>query len=686
MSKRTSRARVSYVEVDSDVDIASSDDEAVQGRTGKPAQQMQRPSGDMEDSEEDETEEEEEWEDEEDHKFKVEDDESDSSSDEDDTPAFIKPEPSLSLERFLGLPAEMLLEIVSHLDTEDLMRLASTSRSLRKVLVSRSGRMFWTTVRKRDGYDLLDDLGEIDFALLLLGSNCQICGTSYAVFYSPVRIRTCDDCSKEHLNAYKLVKKEMPYLHCQAVDACCFSRRKISFLHKLENMLKPALPQTAWDHGTVEHAREDLYLRQDLVAVSEQLEELAELDEQAHEFNTCHRPLSTRSRRNSLQRQHLAEDQVQQFVEKSRSKREADSTYWNKAMAQKGELEVKRREEQRVQERNAQARIEADLEQHHGWTREQLRDTSYRCQGYLRYLKPAVTPSENPKAWRRYRKALQKTIDGRNAINAASAARERRKDFLKAKFSEYDEQDERFQGILPNFFEFSQLEPIHALWYPHESRLNDSIWHKKKRTVDNTLLDFAERTRVDLIRLITAARTGRTFGKLSTNPAKYPAREYGDAFFARPTALFACKSSWGAYELITLPERLEHVRAQECIVDSVRDDISRRQVLAIEEVIGAAGLDVDTVTLGGLDELSGTFYWSTGNSDFSSSSWTSTVQHLTNKAPLVRMRRDGESVDLVFEPDSSDDDDDCDDDREDEDETDLERSQSDDDSDDSETD
>lgn len=97
------------------------------------------------------------------------------------------------------------------------MRLASTSRSLRKVLVSRSGRIFWTTVRNRDGYDLLDDLGEIDFALLLFGSNCQvcllaslffaapidssrsnqICGTSYAVFYSPVRIRTCDDCSKE---------------------------------------------------------------------------------------------------------------------------------------------------------------------------------------------------------------------------------------------------------------------------------------------------------------------------------------------------------------------------------------------------------------------------------------------------------------------------------------------------------
>lgn len=34
MSKRTSRARVSYVEVDSDIDIASSDNEAVQGSSG----------------------------------------------------------------------------------------------------------------------------------------------------------------------------------------------------------------------------------------------------------------------------------------------------------------------------------------------------------------------------------------------------------------------------------------------------------------------------------------------------------------------------------------------------------------------------------------------------------------------------------------------------------------------------
>lgn len=80
-------------------------------RAGKPAQQLQRLSGDMEDSEEDETEEEEEREDEADRKVKVEDDESDSSSDEDDTPAFIKPEPSLSLDRFLGVPAEMLLKV-----------------------------------------------------------------------------------------------------------------------------------------------------------------------------------------------------------------------------------------------------------------------------------------------------------------------------------------------------------------------------------------------------------------------------------------------------------------------------------------------------------------------------------------------------------------------------------------------
>ncbi|GJN93670.1 hypothetical protein Rhopal_006727-T1 [Rhodotorula paludigena] len=681
MSRRTSRARVSYVEVDSDVDIASSDDEAVQGGTSaksskkargstrgvgdtygarKPAQQLQRPSGDMEDSEADETEEEEEREDDEDRKVKVEDDESDSSSDEDDTPAFIKPEPSLSLERFLGLPAEMLSEIVSHLDTEDLMRLASTSRPLRKLLVARSGRTFWTTVRKRDGYDLLDDLGEIDFALLLYGLNCQICGTWRGRFHNPVRIRACSECSKEHLIAYKLVKKEMPYLHCQAVDA-----------------------SSAYE--TAEHTREDLYLRQDLVAVSEQLEELAESDEQAREFNTCHRPLSTRSRRSSVEHQHLAEDQVQQFVERSRSKREADSTYWDEAMAQKGKLEAKRRQEQRDQERNAQARLEADLEQHHGWTREQLRDMSYRYHGKLVHLKPSVAPSENAKAWRRYRKALQKDIDRRNANDAADAARERREQFLKAKFSEYNEKDERFQGILPNFFEFSQLEPIKALWHPLESRLDDSTWRKTKRIVDKALIDFAENTRVDLIRLILAAQTGKTFGKLSTKPAKYPAREYGDAFFARPTASFGFRPLFRPYQLMTLPERLKHVDAYECIFDSVRDDISRRQVIAIEEVIDATGLDVDTVTLGDLDELSGTFYWSTGNSDFSSSSWTSTVQHLANKAPLIRMRRDGESVGLVFERDSSDNDGDCDDEEDDEDETDVERSQSEDDVDDGET-
>lgn len=62
----------------------------------------------------------------------------------------------------------------------DLIHLASTSRSLRQLFVSRSGGKFWAAIRKKDAYNLPGDMSEIEFGLFLAGTHCEV-GLSTAV-------------------------------------------------------------------------------------------------------------------------------------------------------------------------------------------------------------------------------------------------------------------------------------------------------------------------------------------------------------------------------------------------------------------------------------------------------------------------------------------------------------------------
>ncbi|GJN93669.1 hypothetical protein Rhopal_006726-T1 [Rhodotorula paludigena] len=334
MSKRTSRARVSYVEVDSDVDIASSDDEAVQGSSGAMSAAEARGSkkgkakgqGRMRGA------------------LKPSKKTRDRLIGSSETEEAGKDRPTIvwNVERLLNLPVELLLEIVSQLDMSDLIHLASTSRSLRQLFVSRSGGKFWAATRKKDAYNLPDDMSEIEFGLFLAGTHCEYCGATSATSHRHLRVRTCSECEKNYLIAYDEIRRTMPHLHRDTLQVC---RRKSS-------------------NNFARIVNGDIFVYDDLCSTSDLLEELEDQDDQARAANQSSRGRSTKSRRNKLSSgEQLQDDALSRYITS----------------------ELKQR------------RKERELLSAHNWTQEQL-DFWHEFESYpVRSLKPKVDdPSQDP--------------------------------------------------------------------------------------------------------------------------------------------------------------------------------------------------------------------------------------------------------------------------------------------------
>ncbi|BGP42709.1 hypothetical protein JCM10449v2_006721 [Rhodotorula kratochvilovae] len=189
MSKRTAKQRASYVEVDSDADLASSDNELMRSGDGDDVADTAREGvgsssrgkGDTYGA----------------HK-PVKKKARKSSTAKDKGKGQDRKKGSLDVKRFLDLPYDMLAEVCTHLGLADLVHLASTSRALRKLLLGKSGAQLWGLVRRENGYVLPDGMTEIEFALLLEGKRCQNCGTKTRVekLYR-LRVRLCSDCKKQ---------------------------------------------------------------------------------------------------------------------------------------------------------------------------------------------------------------------------------------------------------------------------------------------------------------------------------------------------------------------------------------------------------------------------------------------------------------------------------------------------------
>ncbi|BGP42739.1 hypothetical protein JCM10450v2_006849 [Rhodotorula kratochvilovae] len=233
MPKRQVKQRVSYVEVDSDTDLAASDDELMKsgngddaaGRAGEGVGSSGRGKGATYGA-----------------RKPVRKKARKSTTAKDKDKGKEREKGVLDVKLLLDLPFDMLAEVCTHLRLADLVHLASTSRALRELLLSKSCAQLWGLVRRENGYVLPDEMGGIEFGLLLEGKRCQRCGASaYIETLQHLRIRLCKKCTKQLVVKRREVANEMSHLHSYTLD--CLPCQRDSRREKGDRFLRSALDE-----------------------------------------------------------------------------------------------------------------------------------------------------------------------------------------------------------------------------------------------------------------------------------------------------------------------------------------------------------------------------------------------------------------------------------------------------------
>ncbi|KAF9071189.1 hypothetical protein BDP27DRAFT_1419228 [Rhodocollybia butyracea] len=106
------------------------------------------------------------------------------------------------LERLVhDVPLDVIFEIFYYLESEDILRLAQTSRDLRTILMSKTSEVIWRTARKNveDLPPRPHDLNEPQYAYLLYDPYCHLCERKKRCddVYWAFRIRCCKKCARK---------------------------------------------------------------------------------------------------------------------------------------------------------------------------------------------------------------------------------------------------------------------------------------------------------------------------------------------------------------------------------------------------------------------------------------------------------------------------------------------------------
>ncbi|BGP42475.1 hypothetical protein JCM10449v2_006480 [Rhodotorula kratochvilovae] len=101
------------------------------------------------------------------------------------------------LEVLKTLPVELLGEIFSHLDPNDLLALSMVNKQYRALLVAKSSARLWKDARERLEIPAVTsgDYQEWQYASLIFGTRCQLCGGGKGVHVQAgPRVRFCNSC------------------------------------------------------------------------------------------------------------------------------------------------------------------------------------------------------------------------------------------------------------------------------------------------------------------------------------------------------------------------------------------------------------------------------------------------------------------------------------------------------------
>ncbi|KAF9071193.1 hypothetical protein BDP27DRAFT_1262744 [Rhodocollybia butyracea] len=158
------------------------------------------------------------------------------------------------LERLVhDVPLDVIFEIFYYLDSEDVLRLARTSRDLRRILMSKTSEVIWRTARKNveDLPPRPHDLNEPQYAYLLYDPYCHLCERKKRCddVYWSFRIRCCKKCAlktfpkwSEFYDTQPVEYRDLGVLPTEGVagDGIDFEEEVVGN-HKIAEEFKPSL-------------------------------------------------------------------------------------------------------------------------------------------------------------------------------------------------------------------------------------------------------------------------------------------------------------------------------------------------------------------------------------------------------------------------------------------------------------
>ncbi|KAF5388905.1 hypothetical protein D9757_005072 [Collybiopsis confluens] len=112
------------------------------------------------------------------------------------------------------VPLDVMFEIFSYFDSNDLLNLSRTTRNLRSILLDRSSEFAWRRARNNWGNlpPIPEYLSEPGYADLLFGTHCHICGRKGGCeppFWS-FRLRCCRSCAIKTFPQFATLKRKQP--------------------------------------------------------------------------------------------------------------------------------------------------------------------------------------------------------------------------------------------------------------------------------------------------------------------------------------------------------------------------------------------------------------------------------------------------------------------------------------------
>ncbi|GAA5948956.1 hypothetical protein JCM3765_003966 [Sporobolomyces pararoseus] len=503
-----------------------------------------------------------------------------------------KPEPSEDPQG----SAKLLSEIIINLTGSDVIALAKVNRELHNLIVrSPMSHSIWSALRRKDGFELPEEMSEIAFAVLVYSEGCQ------AHHMQP--------------NSSRLEK-------ASSAGSLLWRRRFV--IKELEE---------------VHHILCDLEAEDEINSLETAL-------------ITTSRPRARRTGAGDFPRlepvkvsavEAFVQERQQWVSEQKKISSELSATYYTLRQKQ----HCKNREEF---EKFSQRRdwLQTEL----GWTEKETR--SYYFEDDQNFGSEAADWNKRREMIRR---RIEK-VDREDERNTARSVRVETVLEYRGALEEATVEVDPSSEIFPTENEFLEMTSVRRLWNPIKAVIDDETWEATLPAIQEELKrNYYPKVRLETIRGLVAAREDLNIPQTSDNPSDYPPSIYNDQFFSLATSIFTDYDSRFPHDDDLLICQYPSTTAFNfSIPTSFQHRTSFRQVYLITSILESAGLDPEYTTIGDLDSMEGEWTWTNHPKKSKrrhTFDWFSLFKEALAVAPSAPKLRAGKGVHLKYVPSAS---------------------------------